>query len=116
MAESPTFDTVAWVPSRKAPERSSWRRGRIGLPSPSETAFERGQFRPNWPQQEKGAVVRDPNRVVLCGRLASLGELRVCESGTRLLRLLLTVRNAHHTRCYGRTWSSLLSPIGIGQK
>ena len=41
----PTFETVAWVPSRKAPE--------------------------------KGAVVMDLNLVVLCGRFASPGELRV---------------------------------------
>jgi hypothetical protein len=54
----------------------------------------------------------DLNLVVLCGRLASPGELRVFESGTRLLRLLITVRNAHHPRCYGQTWSSLLSAIG----
>ena len=57
-------------------------------------------------------MVRDLNLVVLCGRLASPGQLRVFESGTRLLRLLITVRNAHYTRCYGQTWSSLLSAIG----
>ena len=54
----------------------------------------------------------DLNLVVLCGRFASPGELRVFESSTRLLRLLITVRNAHHMRCYGQTWSSLLSAIG----
>ena len=54
----------------------------------------------------------DLNLVVLCGRFASPGELRVFESGTRLLRLLITVRDAHYTRCYGQTFSSLLSAIG----
>ena len=48
----------------------------------------------------------------MCGRLASPGELRVFASGTRLLRLLITVRNAHYPRCYVQTWSSLLSAIG----
>ncbi|MCJ7780746.1 MAG: hypothetical protein MUQ27_07960, partial [Acidimicrobiia bacterium] len=54
----------------------------------------------------------DLNLVVLCGRFASPGELRVFEPGTRLLRLPITVRNAHYTRCYGQTWSSLLSASG----
>jgi single-stranded DNA-binding protein len=40
----------------------------------------------------------DLNLVVLCGRLASPGELRVFESGTRLLRLLITVRTEEPTR------------------
>ena len=53
----------------------------------------------------------DLNLVVVCGRLASPGELRVFESGTRLLRLLIAVRNAQYTSCYGQTWSSILSSI-----
>ena len=40
----------------------------------------------------------DLNLVVLCGRLASPGELRVFESGTRLLRLLITVRTEEPAR------------------
>lgn len=35
----------------------------------------------------------DLNLVVLCGRLATAPELRVFDSGTRLLRLLVTVRS-----------------------
>lgn len=35
----------------------------------------------------------DLNLVVLCGRLTAVPELRVFESGSRLLRLLLTVRS-----------------------
>lgn len=34
----------------------------------------------------------DLNIVVLCGRLATRGELKEFESGSRLLRLLVTVR------------------------
>ena len=40
----------------------------------------------------------DLNLVVICGRLASPGELREFESGTRLLRLLITVRTEEPTR------------------
>ena len=59
----------------------------------------------------------DLNLVVLCGRLASPGQLRVFESDTRLLRLLITVRNAHYTRCYGQTFSSLLfSSVGYRKR
>lgn len=35
----------------------------------------------------------DLNLVVLCGRLAAVPELRVFDSGTRLLRYLVTVRS-----------------------
>jgi single-strand DNA-binding protein len=35
----------------------------------------------------------DLNLVVLCGRLATDPELRVFDSGTRLIRLLMTVRS-----------------------
>jgi single-stranded DNA-binding protein len=35
----------------------------------------------------------DLNLVVLCGRLAVEPELRTFESGTRLMRLLVTVRS-----------------------
>lgn len=34
----------------------------------------------------------DLNLVVLCGRLASVPELRVFDSGSRMVRLLVTVR------------------------
>lgn len=37
----------------------------------------------------------DLNLVVLFGRLATKPELRVFESGSRLLRLLVTVRSGH---------------------
>lgn len=40
----------------------------------------------------------DLNLVVICGRLASPGELREFESGTRLLRLLVTVRTEEPMR------------------
>jgi single-stranded DNA-binding protein len=40
----------------------------------------------------------DLNLVVLCGRLASPGELREFESGTRLLRLLISLRTEEPTR------------------
>ncbi|GBE22639.1 MAG TPA: hypothetical protein ENH00_12370 [Actinobacteria bacterium] len=40
----------------------------------------------------------DLNLVVLCGRLASPGELREFESGTCLLRLLITVRTEEPRR------------------
>lgn len=40
----------------------------------------------------------DLNLVIICGRLASPGELREFESGTRLLRLLVTVRTEEPTR------------------
>ena len=40
----------------------------------------------------------DLNLVVLCGRLASPGELREFESGTRLLRLLISLRTEDPTR------------------
>lgn len=40
----------------------------------------------------------DLNLVVLCGRLASEGELREFESGTRLLRLLISVRTEEPRR------------------
>ena len=40
----------------------------------------------------------DLNLVVLCGRLASPGELREFESGTCLLRLLITVRTEEPSR------------------
>ena len=49
-------------------------------------------------KREKGAVVMDLNLVVLCGRLASPGELREFESGTRLLRLLISLRTEEPTR------------------
>lgn len=39
----------------------------------------------------------DLNLVVLCGRLASPGELRKFESGTRLLRLLISLRTEEPT-------------------
>ena len=37
----------------------------------------------------------DVNLVVLCGRLASAPDLRVLDSGTRELRLMVTVRAEH---------------------
>ena len=40
----------------------------------------------------------DLNLVVLCGRLAVPGELRQFESGTRLLRLLISLRTESPTR------------------
>ena len=40
----------------------------------------------------------DLNLVVICGRLASPGELREFESGTRLLRLLISLRTEEPTR------------------
>ena len=40
----------------------------------------------------------DLNLVVLCGRLATPGELRVFDSGTRLLRLLVSLRTEEPTR------------------
>ena len=40
----------------------------------------------------------DLNLVVLCGRLATPGELRQFESGTRMLRLLVSVRTESPTR------------------
>jgi len=40
----------------------------------------------------------DLNLVVLCGRLASPGELREFDSGTRLLRLLISVRTEEPRR------------------
>ena len=40
----------------------------------------------------------DLNLVVLCGRLASPGELREFDSGTCLLRLLITVRTEEPRR------------------
>lgn len=40
----------------------------------------------------------DLNLVVLCGRLATPGELKEFESGTRMLRLLVTTRTETPTR------------------
>ena len=40
----------------------------------------------------------DLNLLVLCGRLASPGELREFDSGTRLLRLLISVRTEEPSR------------------
>jgi len=40
----------------------------------------------------------DLNLTVLCGRLAVDGELRVFDSGTRLIRYLVTVRTDHPRR------------------
>ena len=40
----------------------------------------------------------DLNLIVLCGRLAVPGELRQFESGTRLLRLLISVRTESPAR------------------
>lgn len=40
----------------------------------------------------------DLNLVVLCGRLATPGELRQFESGTGMLRLLVSVRTESPTR------------------
>jgi single-stranded DNA-binding protein len=40
----------------------------------------------------------DLNLVVLCGSLAAPPELRVFESGSRLVRYLLTVRSEHPRR------------------
>lgn len=40
----------------------------------------------------------DLNLVVICGRLATPGEVREFESGTRLLRLLITTRTESPTR------------------
>lgn len=39
----------------------------------------------------------DLNIVVLCGRLATPGQLKVLESGSRLLRLLVTVHSGSPT-------------------
>lgn len=40
----------------------------------------------------------DLNLVVLCGRLSSVPELRVFDSGSRLLRLLVTIRSEEPVR------------------
>lgn len=40
----------------------------------------------------------DINLTVLCGRLATVPELRVFDSGARMLRLLVTVRAEHPRR------------------
>lgn len=40
----------------------------------------------------------DLNLIVLCGRLATDAELRVFDSGTRLIRYLVTVRVDHPRR------------------
>lgn len=40
----------------------------------------------------------DLNLVVICGRVVAPGELRVFESGTRLLRLLISVRTEEPTQ------------------
>ena len=40
----------------------------------------------------------DFNLIVLCGRLAVDGELRVFDSGSRLIRYLITVRSEHPRR------------------
>ena len=40
----------------------------------------------------------DLNMVILCGRLASDPEIRVFDSGSRLIRYLVTVRVAHPRR------------------
>ena len=43
-------------------------------------------------------MVLDLNLIVLCGRLASDAELRVFDSGSRLIRYLVTVRSEHPRR------------------
>lgn len=40
----------------------------------------------------------DLNLIVLCGRLATDGELRVFDSGTRLIRYLVTTRGEYPRR------------------
>jgi single-stranded DNA-binding protein len=40
----------------------------------------------------EGRTAMDLNLIVLCGRLAVEGELRVFDSGARLIRYLVTVR------------------------
>ena len=46
-----------------------------------------------FPDHERGESVMDLNLIVLCGRLAVDPELKEFESGSRLVRFLVTVRS-----------------------
>jgi hypothetical protein len=50
------------------------------------------------PNGKRGEIAMDLNLIVLCGRLAVDGELRVFDSGSRLLRYLVRVRVDHPRR------------------